>query len=42
MQKKLQRQQDLLKCRIKDGRPTGNKHTFVGWDDGGKIGKIIN
>ena len=23
-------------------RPTGKKHTTVGWDDGGKIGKIIN
>ena len=21
---------------------TGKKHTNVGWDDGGKIGKIIN
>ena len=21
---------------------TGKKHTFVGWDDGGKVGKIIN
>ena len=27
---------------INDERPTGNKHTTVGWDDGGKIGKIIN
>jgi hypothetical protein len=24
-------------CRL-----TGKKHTTVGWDDGGKIGKIIN
>ena len=23
-------------------KPTGKKHTNVGWDDGGKIGKIIN
>ena len=30
------------KCRIKDKRPTGKKHTTVGWDNGGKIGKIIN
>ena len=30
------------KCRINDERPTGIKHTTVGWDDGGKIGKIIN
>ena len=30
------------KCRINDERPTGQKHTTVGWDDGGKIGKIIN
>ena len=21
---------------------TGKKHTTIGWDDGGKIGKIIN
>ena len=28
--------------RINDERPTGKKHTTVGWDDGGKIGKIIN
>ena len=29
-----------LKC-INDERPTGKKHTNVGWDDSGKIGKII-
>ena len=29
------------KCRINDERPTGKKNTTVGWDDGGKIGKII-
>ena len=23
-------------------RPTGKKHTTVGWDDCGKIGKVIN
>ena len=23
-------------------RPIGKKHTTVGWDEGGKIGKIIN
>ena len=28
--------------RIDDERPTGKKHTTVGWDDGGKIGKMIN
>ena len=27
---------------INDERPTGKKHTTVRWDDGGKIGKIIN
>ena len=41
-QKKLQHPQDLLKYRINDERPTGKKHTNVGWDDGRKIGKIIN
>ena len=30
------------KCRINDKRPTGKKHTAVGWDEGGKISKIIN
>ena len=32
------------KCCINNERPTGNKHTTVGWNDGGKIGtgKIIN
>ena len=24
------------KCRINDERPTGKKHTTVGWDDGEK------
>jgi hypothetical protein len=38
----LQHPKELLKCRINDERPTGNKHTTDGWDDGGKIGKIIN
>ena len=23
-------------------KATGKKHTNIGWDDGGKIGKIIN
>ena len=27
---------------INNERPTGKKHTNVGWDDGGKIGKIMN
>ena len=27
---------------INNERPTGKKHTNVGRDDGGKIGKIIN
>jgi hypothetical protein len=27
---------------VENERPTGKKHTNVGWDDGGKIGKIIN
>jgi len=31
-----------LKCCINDERPTGKKHKTVGWDEGGKIGKIIN
>ena len=31
-----------LKCRINGERPTGKKHATVGWDDGGKIGKMIN
>ena len=26
-------------CRTNDDRSTGKKHTNVGWDDGGKIGK---
>ena len=30
------------KCCINNERPTGKKHTNVEWDDGGKIGKIIN
>ena len=30
------------KCCINDKKSTGKKHTTVGWDDGGKIGKIIN
>ena len=29
------------KCCINNERSTGKKHTNVGWDDGGKIGKII-
>ncbi len=32
----------VKKFRINDERPTGKKHTTVGWDDSGKIGKIIN
>ena len=32
----------LLKCRINNERSTRKKHTTVGWDDGGKIDKIIN
>jgi hypothetical protein len=28
--------QDLLKCCNNNERPTGKKHTNVGWDDGGK------
>ena len=40
--KKLQYPQDLLKMLYKNERPTGKKHTTVGWDDGGKIGKVIN
>ena len=28
--------------RIHDEKPTGTKHKTVGWDDGGKISKIIN
>ena len=31
-----------VKCCINNERPTGKKHTTVRWDDGGKIGKIIN
>jgi hypothetical protein len=27
---------------INDERPTGKKHTNVGWDNGGKMGKIVN
>ena len=30
------------KCCINNERPIGKKHTIVGWNDGGKIGKIIN
>ena len=30
------------KCCINNERPTGKKHTNVGWVEGGKIGKIIN
>ena len=30
------------KCCINNKRPTGKKHTDIGWDNGGKIGKIIN
>ena len=30
------------KCCINNERPTGKKHTSVGWDDGWKICKIIN
>ena len=43
-QPRLSNKQNLTswKCRINDERPTGKKHTSVGWDDGGKIGKIIN
>ena len=31
-----------VESRVDDERPTEKKHTTVGWDDGGKIGKIIN
>ena len=31
-----------LKSTDNDERPTGKKHANVGWDDGGKICKIIN
>jgi hypothetical protein len=27
---------------VNDERPIGKKHTTVGWDDGGKIDRIIN
>jgi hypothetical protein len=30
------------KCCINNEKPSEKKHTNVGWDDGGKIGKIIN
>ena len=30
------------KCCINNESPTGKKYTNVGWDDRGKIGKIIN
>jgi hypothetical protein len=36
----LQHPQDLLE--MYNERPTGKKHTNVGWDEGGKMGKIIN
>ena len=26
---------------LKFHSPTGKKHTTVGWDDGGKIGKVV-
>ena len=32
----------LVGVDINDDRPTGKKHTTVGWDDCGKTGKIIN
>ena len=27
---------------VNDQRPTGKKHATVRWEDGGKIGKVIN
>ena len=32
----------ISQYHINDERPTGKKHTTVGWDDSGKIGKIMN
>ena len=32
----------LGQLAVVNERPTGKKHTTFGWDDGGKIGKIIS
>ena len=31
-----------LKCCYSNERPTGQKHTYIRWDDGGNKGKTIN
>ena len=28
--------QDMLKTLLNNKRPTGQKHTYIRWDDGGK------
>ena len=33
---------EVSSVRRNNERPTAKKHTYLGWDDGGKIGKIIN